>query len=188
MKTNTFGMTLIELIMALVLTTFVVLGFTSFSLFSRSQVSSSDRRMKISNDVFYVLQHMQKYISRGIGSLNESGVDVVGGPSRVRIRWYKNGLSGPLADKYLAYYYSPPGGTYDVKFFSDYPASGWNSSGGEVLSSNITALWFAWGAGNYLQVYITGCYDPSQIATCGSEGNPNVTMAARIRMSSVSTH
>ncbi len=188
MKKNTFGMTLIELVMALVLTTFVVLGFTSFSLFSRTQVLSSDRRIKVSNDVPYVLQHMQKYISRGIGSIRESGVDVVGGPSRVRIKWYKNGLSGPLADQYLAYYYSPPGGTYDVKFFSSYPASGWNSSGGEVLSSNITGLWFSWGAGNYLQTFITGCYDTSQISTCGSEGNPSVAMSVRIRMPAVSTH
>lgn len=188
MKTNIFGITILELIMSLVLLSFVILGFNSFTMFSRSQVLGADRRMKIANNVFYVLEHMQKYISRGIGSRNDTCVDIAGSPARIRIRWYKNGLSGPSPSKYLAYYYKPSGGgAYDLKFFADYPASGWSSSGGEVISANITLLGFSW-MDNYIQVNITGCYDPSQISTCGSELNPNVTMYSRIKMPAVSTN
>lgn len=187
MKTNIFGMTILELIIALVVTSFVVLGFTSFSFFSRSQVLSADKRLKITNDVFYVLEHMQKHIIQGISNLSDQGVDMLGSPARIRIRWYKNGLSGPLPDRYLAYYYSPPGGTYSIKFFADYPATGWNSSGGEVLSTRITSLELYW-VDDYIQIGITGCYDPSQISTCGSVNNPNIAMYTRIKMLSVSTH
>jgi len=49
------GLNLLELIVAVVLMSIVLLGFFSIELFSGRHVISSDRRIKVQNEIAYII-------------------------------------------------------------------------------------------------------------------------------------
>jgi len=64
------GMNLLELIVAMVLMSLVLLGFFSIELFSSHHVVTSDRRAKLQNEISYSLEYMAKYVQQGVGDFN----------------------------------------------------------------------------------------------------------------------
>ncbi len=64
------GLTLIELMIAIILMGMLVLGFYSIDLFSRYHVISSDKRAKLQNEISYALEYMSKYVQQSIGDVN----------------------------------------------------------------------------------------------------------------------
>ena len=64
------GLSLIELLISIILMSLVVLGFSSIDLFSRHHVISSDRRVKVQNEISYAIEYMSKYVQQSIGDFN----------------------------------------------------------------------------------------------------------------------
>jgi hypothetical protein len=64
------GVNLIELIVCMVLVSLVMLGFFSVELFSRHHVISSDRRVKLQNELSYSIEYMSKYVQQSCGNFN----------------------------------------------------------------------------------------------------------------------
>ncbi len=62
--------TLVELIIAIVLMGIVVLGAISFDLASRTFFKSSERKVNVVNDLTFVLEHLQKNIMNGKGTVD----------------------------------------------------------------------------------------------------------------------
>ncbi|MDD5690964.1 MAG: hypothetical protein PHC37_04640 [Candidatus Omnitrophica bacterium] len=75
------GINLIELIVAIVLMSLVLLGFFSIELFSRHHVISTDRRAKVQNEISYAIEHMGKYVQRANGNLTRRAIQYYPGPS-----------------------------------------------------------------------------------------------------------
>jgi hypothetical protein len=67
---NESGLNLLELIVAIVLMSLVLLGFFSIELFSMHHVISSDKRVKVQNDIAYAVEYMSKYVQMGQGEVN----------------------------------------------------------------------------------------------------------------------
>ena len=63
------GLTLIELIMAVVIMSLVIVGIYNIETFSNGQVIDSDRRAKVQNDLAYILEHMSKYVQQANGNV-----------------------------------------------------------------------------------------------------------------------
>jgi len=57
------SVTLIELLLAIILLSVVILGVSSIDIFSRNQVISSDRRARIQNQIYLVLEHINKKLT-----------------------------------------------------------------------------------------------------------------------------
>ena len=75
------GLTLLELMIAIVLMGMLVLGFYSIDLFSRYHVISSDKRAKLQNEISYALEHMSKYVQQANGNLNRNAIQYYPGPT-----------------------------------------------------------------------------------------------------------
>jgi len=71
------AVTLMELLVALILLSIIVLGIANIDIFSHFQVISSDRRAKIQNEASLVLEHMTKEINKAIGNEVINGDDSV---------------------------------------------------------------------------------------------------------------
>lgn len=71
------SITLLELLIAILLLSIIVLGLGNIDLFSRSHVISSDRRAKIDNEISLALAHMGKEIAKAIGNEISNGADRV---------------------------------------------------------------------------------------------------------------
>lgn len=65
------GLTLLELMIAIVLMGMLVLGFYSIDLFSRYHVISSDKRAKLQNEISYALEYMSKQVQQSMGDVNK---------------------------------------------------------------------------------------------------------------------
>lgn len=187
------SLTLLELIIAMVLLSLVVLSFSSMDIFSRFEVLSSDRRAKLHNEVSYVLEHMTKEIGKAIGSAGISGqepVFIIGGTFiQMRIDTNGNGkLDAYPDDRIIAYRWT--NSTYKVEYCSDYIGT-CAGPGYQTLSQKISNFTASPNPiiNNYVDVSLTACYEPTGTTyPCGTRDNPNVTMQTRIKMPSVSTH
>lgn len=195
------AVTLMELIIAITLLGLIVIGFSSIELFSRAQVINADKRAKLQNEVALVLEHMTKQISMGIGDVNQATPTVnIDTPVGINPRIFVFIDSGtgrrepPTAicycrnDSSHTVFYCPPGAQVQCLLCNPNPIYG-----SETLSTRITSLMFPGGyvsSNNYLDVELTGCWDPDATAPndCGTVDNPEITMRTRIKMPSVSTH
>lgn len=183
------SITLMELLIAIVLMTLMVLSFASIDLFSRYHVFTADRRAQVQNEVSYVLEHMAKNIGSGIGGFNNPAV--IQHPAEpqnwIKVRWDRN-LNGQPDDDgvndWIAYRYIPA--QNQILYYSTYPFSGW-PAGGEVISRRITNNSFSYNpTDNFVSVdIITARWDPAQPS---SLDNPETTMRIHIKMPSVSTN
>ena len=99
------SITLMELLIALVLMGLVVLGINSITLFSRYQLISSERRVKLQNDISFCLDHITK---RGLNTIgNES---IFGNNSAVLI----------VPNVSLALYIDSPSSSIGIRDANDY--------------------------------------------------------------------
>ena len=83
------GLTLIELLVSMILMSLVVLGLSSIDTFSRHHVISSDKRVKVQNEVSYTLEYMSKYVQQSIGDISNPPIRVyspTGTPTGFQVR------------------------------------------------------------------------------------------------------
>ncbi len=173
------ALTLIELIIAIVLFSVIVMTFFSIDLFSRRQVLSSSRLAEVQNNASYVLDHMTKHISEAVGRADEAVQ--LANSSGVQV-WVDDDKNGQLtsADYVIRY-----DNTFGFRYFPDFtndPAT-W-----ETLSDKITNFDSS-GSDNYVYVTVTACWDPDGSPyACGTVDNPQVEMHTRIIMPSVTAN
>jgi len=70
------GLSLIELLVTMILMSLVILGFFSIDSFSRHHVISSDKRVKVQNEISYALEYMSKYVQQSVGDFNNPPITV----------------------------------------------------------------------------------------------------------------
>ena len=81
------GVTLSELLIAIVLMSLVILGFSSIDLFSRHHVIISDRRIKVQNEASFCLEHMAKNVLQGVGNIIQQPLErITNGANGFRVR------------------------------------------------------------------------------------------------------
>lgn len=193
------SLTLIELLIAVSLLAVMVLGIANIDIFSRFQLVTADRRVKLQNDLSLCLEHMVKNLSNAIG--NEA---LLGANSSVFI-WPNSTNTAVLSvftdtngngtmeagagDYWMGYIFNS--GNKQLNYCSrcaDYSCSSC-SVAQELLAKDITAFSASkdFSQGNYINVVLTACWDPTgAIGPCGSPSNPSATMATAITLPSVS--
>lgn len=199
-----------ELLIALAVTSILILYFFAIEKIGRQDLFTVSRRAKVQNEVSYVLGHMSKYLPRTIGSRSISAQDpvstaTISGDAALRFfvdlasdcsspgdgQW--SSTSG--CDRWQAYRYrsssaSPTTDRYQIWYYAYCPGSDCGTESYEVIARHIT-VFNCTLTDNYVDVSITGCWDPTQPASlgaCGSANNPSVTMNAYINMPSVTAN
>ena len=185
------SVTLLELLIAISLLFVVLSGLTSIDLFSRNQVLTSDRRIKLQNEVSYTLEHMSKNIARAIGGKGTSIIDrvAISGDSAIKVRIDSNFPYGQLdpGDIQIAYRYNLS--SHQIWYYKDWTNS---SDSYEILAPHISSDFsndfvIYDSANNFIDITIVSCWDPAQ-ATCGEPDNPSIKMRTRVKMPSISTN
>lgn len=207
------SITLLELLIAILLLSIIVLDLGNIDLFSRSHVISSDRRAKIDNEISLALVHMGKQIMNAFGNEIISGADTVvsvvannppsddGNTIRFKIDSDNNGT----ADTWRAYLYhnnSAPSGKNQIWYCPQCSDSTcatctpvWGTSD-NIIARNISSFTPSKpvDASNrlnksYITIEIQACWDPDGAPyACNTPNNPSVTMKANINMPAVSTN
>ncbi len=196
MKNSEAGFSLVEVIIASLLISGIILTVASLHLYSIYHVRYTDRSVKVNNDLGFILAHMQTRFLDAIGNEFYNSPDSVvlltsgaGGYLLVRVYVDLN-HNGIRDDGRAAYEF-----TGNVLRYRETAASAW-----EDLSSRITRFTFTVVrspglelSNNYANIDITGCFDPDGIDSagqpipCGSSENPEVTIRTNIFMPAVST-
>ena len=97
MKTERFAVTLLELLIAIGLFSLIVVGLSSIGTFSRHHVMSSERRVKLQNELSYALEHMSKNIQRATGDATRPALSVLAPGDLLSVRVDPN-PSNPTVD------------------------------------------------------------------------------------------
>lgn len=201
MRNSLKSFTLLELLIAIVLLSVIVLSISSIEVFSRHNLMSSDIRAKIQNDISFVLEHMTKHISRTIGNDNAYPNQVVAfstcgtnpttttlavfidanynGKRDTNDHWVVYEFSSGTTSKELKFCFS--GGDSSVTPVCPNSCTTW-----ETLSTKIRSFGIALDPGtkNVLDVTISGLNSPTEAAN--DIKNPSVKMATSIFMPEVS--
>lgn len=193
-----------ELLIAVSISAVIIISISNIDTFSRFQVASSDRRARLQNDASYVLEHMAKYLTGtaaqggAIGNVISPAVSYtpIGGDNAITIQIddNENGKwDGEPTDKHIAYRYNAA--TYRISYYPPYTGfppgvtpTVLTSTVRGNFSSDIAQPTYCYyiPANNYIEVQIGACWSPS--VTCGTPGNPALTIKNRIYMPAVSTH
>ena len=210
------GVTLIELLIAIVLLSIVTLGFFSIEVFSRHHVLTADRRAQAQNEASYALEHMSKNVARAIGNERINGAntvvdrgDATGGGEFRRLKVYIDGNNNgirelPVAnqDYWIAYRYFNNTASVTLRNSVQFCGhcqnktcnqctSGWETV--SLRSNKVNGFEIVKPnvanvlTDNYIEATVSACWDPQETNfVCGSSDNPTVTMRANIKMPSVS--
>ena len=178
------SVTLVELLVAIVILGFLVVGIANIDRFSRSQLQYDDQRVSLQNEASSVLEHMQKALAQAIGDFNQAAVNIniTGDPTLTA--WVddnKNGMRDS-PDIQIAYIYkgSP---TYQLWYYPNYANATYQVIGNKIYNFTRTLSL------NYLDVGITVCWDCSEAnSACGTAPNPKMTIINRIALPYVSTN
>jgi len=187
------GTNLIELIIAMVLMSLVLLGFVSIDIFSRHHVISSDKRVKVQNEISYAIDYMSKYVHQGIGDYSNPPITVYpasGAQTGFRVRVDLNNPQTPsnLSDDTWVNFYLDSNtlktsgattenltgrisGVFNPNVMPDFPDKG--------FYVKITDL------GTAVEIGLVGRYDPAAEA---SSDNPQVSMKTRLVCPSSPAH
>lgn len=184
------GITLLELLIAIVLLAIMVVGFFSIDLFTHSQVLISEKRAKLQNEISYALEHMSKAMNRVSGSklIGQNPIYIT---PNTDIRMYIDTTGNGQADTWIAYrlFTGANPSDYQIRYCSNCPNSACgtcsSSSGWEVISRRILQFVPADTEDNYVKVDMVARWQPAQPS---SVDNPEVTMRTRIKLPSVSTN
>ena len=198
------GLTLIELLVAIMLVMVVIVGLNSISSFSHFHIISSSRQSKLQNELSTVLGYMKKELVTVNGNEIISGADSIvdidiNSPNQDldRASFFIDTDNDGSADRWVAFRYD----TNAIAFCADcgaqascgscLDAGGWPGAvtvGENIVAFNVTKPVDSLGRlnENYIDVAVTACWDPSQ--DCGTVDNPSVNMTASVIFPVVSTN
>ncbi len=205
------SVTLLELLISVALLGLIVLGIANLQLFSRYQVTSSDRRAKLQHNASYVLEHMAKEIGQAIGDLNNPAIVAYADNRGIRIKIDSNRdgrRDDDTVDLWIAYRHEniPPlpatPTDSEIRFYRNAGDTETPSGSPETLARKIVisdppsvyGLEFSVNFNednelidNVIEVKIITRWDPDPSQPV-SPDNPEVTMLNSIKMPSVSTN
>ncbi|MFH0827311.1 MAG: hypothetical protein V1923_05465 [Candidatus Omnitrophota bacterium] len=197
-RKRSFGVTLIELTIAVVLISFIVLGIANIDTFYHFQVLDADRRIKIQFENSIALEHMTYQVGRGIGDAANAvnkPVELLlpSGPNyrgvRVWVDLNQNGKRDDYPeDREIGYLFQNTSKAIEYYNPCRGPSCNWAGSLlNDTIAGQIAECTFSWseGTGNFVDVSITSRFNASMAP---SVDNPEMNMSARIQMPSVSTH
>jgi prepilin-type N-terminal cleavage/methylation domain-containing protein len=191
------GVTLLELLVAIVILGIIVLAFTSIETFSRNHVLSSDRRAQVQNNVSYALESMTEHLIRAIGNEKIDGANSVvsipaaGGKLLFFIDFSNNGLRD-VSDKWASCTFDSTAHTLTLCPYCADSACDTCGTTAKVLSAKITSFVPTKPnvsdvlSENYVKLEVTACLDPG--GTCNTPNNPQVKMETIVRLPSVSVN
>jgi len=183
------GVTLLELLIAMVLLGVIVLTFASIENFGRFHTINADRRAKVQNEVSFLLSHIAKSIQSAVGDVNNPPIQGLADGFRVRIDTNAIATPGIFTDD-LFFNYRLAANTLN---FSCTPAGAGSPAcpADEVLSNRIVSgvrfgaipthptqglNIFITDSASKLEVALVARYDP---ASAVSVDNPEVTLKSR---------
>ncbi|MFA5115494.1 MAG: prepilin-type N-terminal cleavage/methylation domain-containing protein [Candidatus Omnitrophota bacterium] len=187
------GLTLLELLIALILTGIVAVSIFSLDIFGSYHLTGLDKRRRVQNQVSDVLEHISKNIINAVGNTAISGMSPVNISEGVSLELYVDrpgegeasgdGRQGTGRDAWVAYHYDSS--LYQIKYCSNYGSADCNADW-LVIAKNISAFSPTYEApDNFITVNIIGCWNAGEAGTCGSPDNPAVNMTSRFNMPSV---
>jgi len=115
------AVTLIELLIAIILLSTVIMAVSSINLFSQHHTISASRRADLQNELSFVITHMGKYVTQGVGQYGSdplikhsiaAGID---DGFSVRVDLKSPPTPGNLEDDLWLHYYIDSGDNY-LKF------------------------------------------------------------------------
>jgi hypothetical protein len=183
------AITLIELLIALVLLSMIILGIANIEIFCKHVFMGADRKTKVSNEVTYVVEHMSKHIGMAVGDDSQPPVDTLAplGCTNATLVWtdydpsgIPNGVRDNINDRQIMYCFNDA--AHSVAYYSNYTSMALPGPV-EVLARNIYSM-NATVIRNAVELTVTGCWNAS--SSCGTVDNPRVTLQTRIVMPSVS--
>ena len=182
------AITLMELLIALILISVVILSFSSIDTFSRGQVTSAERRTKMQNEASYIVEHMKTTMMNTVGNTHNA----TDAPVQI--------LSAGPTIQFLAFFtgvnWSAYGFNSDSYQLSYCPAfllalTKCDNSVPKTSLGNKTAYFTPNLAGNSVSVGIVECWDPDNaglVPPYGTPDNPCVIMNTSIPLPYVSTN
>jgi prepilin-type N-terminal cleavage/methylation domain-containing protein len=186
------AMSLMELLVALVLFSLIVLGIGNIETFCRHVFTGSDRKAKVINEASYVIEHMSKFIGNAVGNSADVPVNLTPPAmcSQAATVWTDydpagagNGIKD-ANDRQILYCFNSP--THTLSYYSNYTTALPGTS--EILARNIATFTIA-VVRNTVAVSIIGCWNASvptaSPKACGSVDNPRILLETRIVMPSV---
>jgi hypothetical protein len=175
------AVTLMELFIALILLAIVVIGFSSINTFSRHKLITTERRIKVQNEVSYALEHMSKNIAKAIGSNLTDAINIPTGNQTITVRVDANDNGIPDSSD-LNITYSFDNTTHLITF------TNLNNPALNTSFTNITNCTFGFGLTNdIVEVDIEGCFDPNAgLESYNTPENPCTQLNTKIHTPSVS--
>ncbi len=198
-KKRPSAVTLLELLIAIILISVVVLGMSSFEFFGRFHALDSGKRARLQNEVSFTLEHMTKNIAQAVGFADNNPIlitNVSGDPIiYINIDSDRDGVFTVMGDSVVAYRFKM-NPEREIWFYTGIlnPANPGPSGPYEVVSKKIASCNFqhTWNSAqrdNYVTVTISACEDPVTASLPnGTIENPCVTMRTNIVMPSVSVN
>ena len=159
----------------MVLLTVVILAVGRIDYFSRFQLISSDRRVRLQNEVTYILEHMTKSL---VGTADTGGaignISTDGNSINLAIDSDKDGRWSNTSDRNIWYRYNVT--PFNIMYNNGITSENLATRG--VILNNTYSY-----TDNYINVSITARWDPGKDR---SPENPEITMNTTIIMPSVS--
>lgn len=201
MKKNAKSVTLVELLIALMAASIMVLSFYGFVNYGTRLVGSADRRAKVQNGLSYCLEHMGKYVQKAIGNKNNPAMELTANGFRVRVDFRNPQVPSDLNGAWVNY--SLAGNTLSVTcsgvcaapFVSGVPESlsskimdGFvNASLPDPLPASPSGFYVHRNLdSNLVEIGLVGRYDPAK--AIDPVTNPQVAMKISLLCNSSSTN
>jgi prepilin-type N-terminal cleavage/methylation domain-containing protein len=193
MRKRQSAMTLMELLVALSIFGFMILGIAAFDIFTKTHVIAGSRLTQAQNDASFMLEHIGKWFTRA------SGNEARGGANSVVYVSTASGITSVLSvyiDSLIWSGYRYDSTTRTVDFCSNCTDAtcGTCSATRRVLSNRVTRFLCVKPVSPtnllndvYVNLELETCFDPPA-GNCGTTMNPTVTMRSKAMMPSVGTH
>ncbi len=191
------SVTFIELLIAIMLLSVIILAINGMDIFSRNQIVSSNQRTRIQNNVSRCLEHIAKNASNTVGNEATYGADTAvyirpDFNNTTTLAFFTdikgNGARDVSNDYWVGYNLNTT--SHNFNYCNNCANATCVSCSGtvEVLAQDITAFSAAknFTNGNYVNITMTGCWDPTR--TCGAFDNPSVNLTTSIALPSLSTN
>ena len=160
-KNNRKGLTLLELLIAVVLLSVIFLAVSNLYITSRKFFIVSSNKVIIGYELQYAAQHIYKYVMRGMGDKNTPAFEVSVANTRLDINVHDNDLALPPSLQPLtaanygdvtncSYYYDAVGKSLMFR-------QGAGAAESLIPKVTVTAVYFA-NSTNALTGYITATY------------------------------
>jgi type II secretory pathway pseudopilin PulG len=195
--------TLLELLIALIVLSMVLLAFYNIQLFSDYQVVSSNRKAVLQNEAITLLEHITKQLKAAVSNGKTYPADLDPSGNAMRI-WVDNNGDGVLQDNTnaspndrLVFYLHAANGS--VFFCNDANFTGYSASSTLVcngvnetlathMNSNLNSSFIIINnTTNYVTMSVKSCWDPTDSAGCGSLKNPSVSFTTQVDMPSATS-